>query len=220
MPNEDRPDSRPAGSHPPARRPAGAVAPPDGRTRYANGERRRAAIVDEAMTVFATRGFHNLSMRQIAEAVGVSHTLLRHHFGTKDAILQAVLARREETEAGWRAALVAERGLLDALPLIMEHNAAIPGLIQLDAVLRAEAVNPDHPAHDYAIGLSRRFRSRLRADLDAERAAGRLRADLDLDLTTTHLACLIEGLQSEWLLDRGIDMAAVVRTLVEQLRAR
>ena len=210
MPNEDRPDSCPAG----------AVAPPDGRTRYANGERRRAAIVDEAMTVFATRGFHNLSMRQIAEAVGVSHTLLRHHFGTKDAILQAVLARREETEAGWRAALVAERGLLDALPLIMEHNAAIPGLIQLDAVLRAEAVNPDHPAHDYAVGLSRRFRSRLRADLDAERAAGCLRADLDLDLTTTHLACLIEGLQSEWLLDRGIDMAAVVRALVEQLRAR
>ena len=41
-----------------------------------------------------------------------------------------------------------------------------------------------------------------------------------LDLTTTHLACLIEGLQSEWLLDRGIDMAAVVRALVEQLRAR
>ena len=110
MPNEDRPDSCPAGSHPPARRPAGAVAPPDGRTRYANGERRRAAIVDEAMTVFATRGFHNLSMRQIAEAVGVSHTLLRHHFGTKDAILQTVLARREETEAGWRAALVAEIG--------------------------------------------------------------------------------------------------------------
>ena len=101
----------------------------------------------------------------------------------------------------------------------MEHNAAIPGLIQLDAVLRAEAVNPDHPAHDYAVGLSRRFRSRLRADLEAERAAGRLRADLDLDLTTTHLACLIEGLQSEWLLDRGIDMAAVVRALVEQLRA-
>ena len=83
MPNEDRPDSRPAGSHPPARRPAGAVAPPDGRTRYANGERRRAAIVDEAMTVFATRGFHNLSMRQIAEAVGVSlGILLARHFDT------------------------------------------------------------------------------------------------------------------------------------------
>ena len=219
MPNEDRPGSRPAGSHPPARRPAGAVAPPDGRTRYANGERRRAAIVDEAMTVFATRGFHNLSMRQIAEAVGVSHTLLRHHFGTKDAILQAVLTRREETEAGWRAALVAERGLLDALPLIMEHNAAIPGLIQLDAVLRAEAVNPDHPAHEYVVGLARRFRAHLRADLAAEQAAGRLRADLDLDLTTTRLACLIEGVQSEWLLDRDLDMAAVIRSFAQELRA-
>lgn len=219
MPNEDRPDSRPAGSHPPARRPAGAVAPPDGRTRYANGERRRAAIVDEAMTVFATRGFHNLSMRQIAEAVGVSHTLLRHHFGTKDALLQAVLTRREEAEAQRRAALVIEYGLLDALPRIMEHNAAAPGLIQLDALMRAEAVNPDHPAHEHVTNAARRFRMQLHSDLAAEQIAGRLRPGLDLDQTATQLASLIEGVQSEWLLNRSIDMATTIRSFTNDLRA-
>ena len=197
--------------------PTSAVAPPDGRTRYANGQRRRAEIVDAAMEVFAEQGFNNLSLRQIAEAVGVSHTLLRHHFGTKDALLQAVLTRREETEARWRDALFAEHGLLDALPMIMEHNATIPGLIQLDSLMRAEAVNPDHPAHEYVVGLARRFRAHLRADLAAEQAAGRLRADLDL--TTTRLACLIEGVQSEWLLDRDLDMAAVIRSFAQELRA-
>lgn len=199
--------------------PTSAVAPPDGRTRYANGQRRRAEIVDAAMEVFAEQGFNNLSLRQIAKAIGVSHTLLRHHFGTKDALLQAVLTRREETEARWRDALFAEHGLLDALPMIMEHNATIPGLIQLDSLMRAEAVNPDHPAHEYVVGLARRFRAHLRADLAAEQAAGRLRADLDLDLTTTRLACLIEGVQSEWLLDRDLDMAAVIRSFAQELRA-
>ena len=203
----------------PATGPGAAIAPPDGRTRYANGERRRAEIVDAAMAVFAEQGFNNLSLRQIAEAVGVSHTLLRHHFGTKDTILQAVLTRREETEARWRADLFAEHGLLEALPRIMEHNAAIPGLIQLDSLMRAEAVNPDHPAHEYVIGLARRFRAQLRADLAAEQAAGRIREDLDLDLTATQLAALIEGVQSEWLLDRSVDMAAVVRSFAEGLRA-
>ena len=203
----------------PAAGPSAAIAPPDGRTRYANGERRRAEIIDAAMKVFAEQGFNSLSLRQIAEAVGVSHTLLRHHFGTKDTILQAVLTRREETEARWRADLFAEHGLLEALPRIMEHNAAIPGLIQLDSLMRAEAVNPDHPAHEYVIGLARRFRAQLRADLAAEQAAGRIREDLDLELTATQLVALIEGVQSEWLLDRSVDMPPVVRSFAEDLRA-
>ncbi|WP_233188142.1 TetR/AcrR family transcriptional regulator [Actinomyces qiguomingii] len=195
-----------------------AVAPPDGRTRYANGERRRAAIADAAMEVFAEQGYNNLSLRQIAEAVGVSHTLLRHHFGNKETLLEAVLKRREETEAEWRAALFTEHGLLEALPLVMEHNATIPGLIQLDTVMRAEAINPEHPAHDYIAGLTRRFRSAVRADLEGEREAGRLREDVDLDLAAVELVSLIEGLQAEWLLDRSVDMAAVLRDFAERLR--
>ena len=51
---------------------ADATAPPDGRIRYANGERRRSEIINAAMRVFAQQGFHGLSLRQIAEAVGVS----------------------------------------------------------------------------------------------------------------------------------------------------
>jgi transcriptional regulator, TetR family len=171
------------------------------------------------MEVFAEQGFNNLSLRQIAEAVGVSHTLLRHHFGTKDALLQAVLTRREETEAHRRAALVIEHGLLDALPRIMEHNAASPGLIQLDALMRAEAVNPDHPAHRHVTNAARRFHMQLHSDLAAEQIAGRLRPGLDLDLTATQLAALIEGVQSEWLLNRNIDMAATIRSFTNNLRA-
>lgn len=195
-----------------------AATSPDGRTRYANGERRRLEIIDAAMQVFAEQGFQGLSLRYIADAVGVHHTLLRHHFGNKDALLQAVLTRREELEADWRASLLAEHGLLDGLPLVMAHNATIRGLIQLDAVMRAEAINPSHPAHDYIVGLSQRFHAALRADLAAEQAAGRIRADLDIALTAHILAALIEGTQSEWLLDSSVDMAAILTQAINQLR--
>lgn len=196
-----------------------AAAAPDGRTRYANGERRRAEIIEAASRAFAEQGYQNLSLRQLADAIGVSHTLLRHHFGSKDAILEAVLIHREEVERDWRTRLFAERGLLDALPVVMAHNATIRGLIHLDAVMRAEAVNPEHPAHDYIVGLAQRFRERLRLDLATEQEAGRLRTDLDLELTAIRLASLIEGVQMEWLLDPSIDMAAVVTAFTDQLRA-
>lgn len=199
-------------------KPADASAPPDGRTRYANGERRRAAIVNTAMEVFAEKGFHNLSLRQIADAVGVSHTLLRHHFGSKETLLAAVLTHRETFERAWREELVTRHGLLDALPRIMEHNATVPGLIQLDAVMRAEAVNPDHPAHEHVVGIARRFRAAVRADLERELELGRLRAGLDLDTTSVELVAIVEGVQSEWLLDRSVDMASVVRAFANRLR--
>ncbi|QPL05277.1 MULTISPECIES: TetR/AcrR family transcriptional regulator [Actinomyces] len=195
------------------------VPPPDGRTRYANGGRRRAEIVEAASAVFAEQGFQNLSMRQIADAIGVSHTLLRHHFGRKEAILEAVLTRREEIDQQWRTSLLQEHSALDAISLTMARNATTPGLIQLDALMHAEAVNPEHPAHDYVVGLAQRFRAQLIADLRAEQEAGRVRADVDVEAAALCLACLIEGVQLEWLLDRSVDMAAVVGFFVDHLRA-
>lgn len=193
-------------------------APPDGRTRYANGERRRAELVDAAMTVFAEQGFQRLSVRQIATAIGTSHTMLLHHFGSKDALLEAVLTRREELESEQREMAVAERGLPDSLPQIMEHNATIRGLIQLDATLRAEAVNPDHPAHTYMSALGERFLTSVRAAVVRDQGAGRIRADLDPDLTARQVTALIEGIQTRWLYDETVDMPGVVRAYAQLLR--
>jgi hypothetical protein len=53
------------------------------RAPYANGERKRAELVDAAFAVFAEKGFQRLSIRQIAEEIGTSHTALLHHFGSR-----------------------------------------------------------------------------------------------------------------------------------------
>lgn len=194
------------------------AAPDSSRAAYANGVRRRAELADATLAVFAEQGFQQLSVRQIAAAVGTSHTMLLHHFGSKEGLLEAVLTRREESEGPWRAELLAEHGLLDGLPLILAHHREIRGLIHLDSTLLAEAVSPEHPAHEYTVALVRRFLAAVREGLEAERAAGRLREGLDLDAVARQITALVHGLQAEWLQDPTLDMAATARSYTELLR--
>lgn len=190
------------------------------RASYANGERTRAALVDAAFDVFAQRGFQRLSIRQIAEEIGTSHTALLHHFGSKDELLKAVLARRLDREGPVRAHLVAELGFLDAVPEIMRHNATVPGLIQLDSVLRAESLSPEHVAHDFIVTEQAEFLAAVRAELEREQAAGHLRAGLDLDVTARLITALVEGVQLAWLSDQSVDMAAHLAAFMELIRVR
>ena len=48
-------------------------------------------ILTAASRLFATRGFHGTSTRDIAEAVGIRQPSLFHHFATKHAILATLL---------------------------------------------------------------------------------------------------------------------------------
>jgi AcrR family transcriptional regulator len=49
----------------------------------------RARIRDAAMTLFAERGIGATTVRDIAQAAGVSSGLLRHHFGSKEGLRDA-----------------------------------------------------------------------------------------------------------------------------------
>ncbi len=188
------------------------------RARYANGERTRAALIDAAFDVFAQSGYQRMSIRRIAEAIGTSHTALLHHFGSKDSLLEAVLARREERLGPARADLLREKGLLDAVPEVMRRNAEMPGVIQLDATLQAEALDPDHAAHAFVAQRERDFLESVREELELEQQRGRLRDGLDLDVIARLITSQIEGVQLAWLADRSVDMAGVLRALMDLLR--
>lgn len=68
----------------------------------------RTAILDNALMLFAERGFDGASMRDIAARVGVDHSLLRYHFGDKSALwreaVQQMIDRLDHQMAiAWRA---------------------------------------------------------------------------------------------------------------------
>lgn len=62
-------------------------------------DRVRALTLDVASRLFAERGIHAVSVREIAREVGVSHTLLHLYFGSKEEILRQVLARHDSSAA-------------------------------------------------------------------------------------------------------------------------
>jgi len=53
----------------------------------------RQAILDIALISFSENGFDKTSLRDIAERAGVSHGILRHHFGSKMALWQEVVSQ-------------------------------------------------------------------------------------------------------------------------------
>jgi AcrR family transcriptional regulator len=52
-------------------------------------------ILDRAAALFARRGFAKTSVQDVADAVGLSKAGLLHHFPSKDALYEAVLAQAE-----------------------------------------------------------------------------------------------------------------------------
>ena len=77
----------------------GRVRPPAGRRRS-----RRAEILEIAVGLFVTRGYHGVSMDEIGAAAGVTGPALYHHFARKEAMLAAALYPVSESLlAGGRA---------------------------------------------------------------------------------------------------------------------
>ena len=57
--------------------------------RSASSER----ILDSAQELFAKRGPRAVTVRQVAEKAGVTHTLVHRYFGSKDDLIRAVVDR-------------------------------------------------------------------------------------------------------------------------------
>ena len=70
------------------------------------GEKRRRALIDEAIRAFGREGYHGASLEQIATACGVRKQTLLYYFPNKDALLEACLHA-----AGDRLAEVIAAGL-------------------------------------------------------------------------------------------------------------
>jgi AcrR family transcriptional regulator len=62
-------------------------------------EARRNQLLDAAATVFAEKGFHRATTREIASVAGVSEGTIYNYFDSKDGLLIGILARLAELES-------------------------------------------------------------------------------------------------------------------------
>lgn len=181
---------------------------------YAKGVAKREEILDAALAVVASHGYRKASVREIAEAAGLSPAGLLHYFGTKEELFVAILRARDDRDEREYAGEDSTAALL----AVVAHNASVPGLVQLYSQLAAEAGDPEHPAHAYFIERTERIESVTRAQVIADQKAGLLRDDVDPAWVVRMLHAVADGLQNAWMLDPTIDMAAEIEQLLVLLR--
>ena len=177
---------------------------------YAKGVAKREEILTAALDVIARNGYGRASVRELADAVGLSQAGLLHYFSSKEELFAEVLRKRDEVDA---ATFIEAAGsddpeaLVREYPALIRHNADVPGLVQLFARLSADATDPDHPAHEFFVGRYRQFRTFAAEGVRRAQAAGSLSADLDPERVATMLMALADGLQTQWLMDPEVDMS-------------
>lgn len=196
-----------------------AKAPRRARGEYAKTRERRKAILDAALEVFAEGGYRSGSLREVAQRVGISEAGLLHHFPNKVALLEAVLQRRDDRSFEM-VPLDSDdpHAVLRGVVALAAHNATVPGVVELYCTLSAEATAPDHPAHAY---FARRYDTRRTSFVSlftALATQGVLRPGVEPQQAAIALIALWDGLQVQWLLDRGIvDIAASMRKFIDTL---
>lgn len=172
---------------------------------YAKGVAKREEILTAALDVIARNGYRRTSVRELADAVGLSQAGLLHYFSSKEELFQEILRKRDEVDAS------AFEGLretpIDGFFAVIRHNSEVPGLVQLYAQVSTEAGDPEHPAHEFFIERYRQFRAKFSQLIRDEQAAGRVDADLDADRIANLFLAAADGLQTQWMLDPSIDMA-------------
>ncbi|MGH3251098.1 MAG: TetR/AcrR family transcriptional regulator [Trebonia sp.] len=171
-----------------------------GRRSYPKGVRRRQQILDSVIALLAQRGMDRASLRTVGEAIGVSHTALRHYFSSRDELLVEAY-RTHEARAAEHAPPEGE----SAVGLIIEaaeRNRSIPGLVELYATLTTDALQERHAVtRDFVRDRFRYLREALAAAIESGQRAGLIAAAIDpLDAAALVIAAS-DGLQIQWLLE-------------------
>jgi len=175
-----------------------------------DSELRREQILEQAVRIVSQRGYYGFGIQELAKECGLTNGGLLYYFGTKEGLLIALLQDRDrrDTEAVAAAAGLSSHDpkrklsleeVLKIFRTTVKRNIAEPELVRLYAVLRAEALNREHPARDYFIAREAKtldaFTQMVTPFVKHPRSTAR------------QLLVFLNGLEEEWLrTDQGFDL--------------
>src|SRR5688500_11176453 len=147
--------------------------------------KRRDELLRIAAELFATKGFKNTTVRDIADAAGILSGSLYHHFDSKESMVDELLDTfQQELFAEYDEILASDRSPRAKLDAVVRASfAAIDGHHSEVAIFQNDA--------SYLVGFERfgylternvRFHSLWTGLLQEAVDAGELRADLDIEL--------------------------------------
>jgi len=186
---------------------------------YAKGKAKRAEILDAALKVIDEQGYTAATVKELADAVGLSQNGLLHYFGSKDALFAEILRRRDELS---EIEIDVERegfaeNMVEALLSALDAETSSPGLAQLALRVTGEATEPDHLAHDFIRRRYELVRAVVRDAVVDLQADGRLSPEIDPDAVAALVYASWDGLRIQWMYDRSIDLRAHMAYLLRAL---
>lgn len=169
------------------------------------GRGTRERIIEVAIGVFASRGFRSVPLDVIAAEAGVSRQGILYHFESKAELLVAVLEQHEEDNAERAVELFAanNRDLIATMRAYVRSSVDNRGLIRMLLVLAAEAMDADHPAHEFFVERYRQTRAGLEQRIADEQAAGRMNDAIPARRLAAVAVAVADGLQLQEYLDEG-----------------
>lgn len=174
---------------------------------YPKGVAKREEILEKALEVVARVGYSGATVRQLADAVGLTQNGLLYYFGSKENLFVEILRHRDRLDDIAYGGDGNDSGDMgEAMAKFIRHNTEVPGLVQLHAGLTAEAISPEHPAHAYFQERYEVFRARGADTVRMLQAAGKIPGTVDAESLATIMLAVTDGLQTQWLYDPRIDM--------------
>ena len=160
-------------------------------------ETRRAVTVEAVIELAAERDPGEITTAAIASHMKLTQGALFRHFPSKDAIWEAVmewvaerlLARVDRAAALAASPVAALQAIVLAHADFVAEHPGVPRML-FGELQRAEAT----PAKRLARTLLERYGERIRARLEAGKAAGEVSAALDVDAAVTLFVGTLQGL--------------------------
>ena len=122
-------------------------------------EVRRAEITHAAAHLISQHGYNGISLKDVADMVGMSQPGVLHYVGSKEGLLSLLVTDiydvngtpEEFVQTGLPGSDPDHPHLPAYFDYLVAHNAGRPELTQLYTVLETEAISTNHPLHDYFI---------------------------------------------------------------------
>ncbi|GAA3787619.1 TetR/AcrR family transcriptional regulator [Streptomyces phyllanthi] len=149
---------------------------PRKRLHYGEG---REALLNAAVRVVARGGLRKLTYRAVAEEAGVTHGLVVHHFGSRDALIEEALAHTIRTSLSISALEPGTGKVADFSTGLSEMVTADPGTqafqyeLLLESRRRPELLPQIRALYDEYFDATQRELSRM-LPADADKALTRL----------------------------------------------
>ena len=160
-------------------------------------DRARSRLLDAAIQIFDRKGYAASSVREIAEAAGVTKPVVYYHFGSKEGLLVAILDEAVRDFTGTIEAAVARTGsarerlvrLCEDVYALFERNVSVARVAHMVFLGPRDVA----PPYDLMV-LERRLREGVVRIVKDGQAAGELRAVAPDDVALAAMG-ILEGCQ-------------------------